>query len=394
MSALISVDQFRRQARGKPHPKVPAETRLFRAQTSEVKAVEGRPRTFRFCFSDGSVDRMNDTIDPAGWNLSDFEKNPVALWAHDSTSPPIGRASGVGIEGDRLMGDIEFMPADVYPFAETIYRMVAGGWLNAVSVGFLPRDYDWSDDDDREWGMDFRSQDLLEISIVPVPALATALIDARAKGVDTRPIVEWAERALDGGGKVIVPKTELERLRKAAKEPTMTKRVSPRRRDGMSETDPASGGAAVGNCGRPAESECGMKDPVECSIHGFGGAGADDRDDAMDEKSLAKLIRREIGAAMKAFRKDAEDHDDPSDADAPDEPITKAFAHMKAAHVYHKMAMGAHKKALDLLDDVVNNSEDTDDEGDDGAGRSSDDRADRDDEKAALLAQIKQLRDV
>jgi HK97 family phage prohead protease len=194
-----------------------AQAGVFRAQIGRPKAVPGRERTYRFCFSDGSVDRMGDVIDPLGWELGDFNRNPVALFAHDSSAPPIGRASNVIVEGERLMGDIEFAPPEIYGFADTIFKLVGGGYLNAVSVGFLPLDYDWAKDDGRKFGIDFHRQSLLEISVVPVPALPTALIDARAKGIDTRPLVEWAERMLDGGGKVIVPRAELERLRKAAK---------------------------------------------------------------------------------------------------------------------------------------------------------------------------------
>ena len=401
---LISIDQFRKQAKGKPHPRLPAETGVFRAHVGETKAVADRPRTFRFCFSDGSVDRMGDTIDPAGWDLADFLKNPVALWAHDSSSPPIGRASNLMVEDQRLMGDIEFMSADISPFADTIFRMVEGGWLNAVSVGFLPKEYDWADDEDREWGMDFHLQSLLEISVVPVPALPSALVDARSKGIDTRPIVQWAERALDGGGKVIIPKAELERLRRAAKEPAMGRqRRAPRRRDAdpMGENSPADGGAGIGNCGRPVENECGMKDPAECSIHGFGGAGAGDsesnEDKGMTQKELRRLIRRELTTALKAVRKEADDtSDEPGSVDAPDEPLVKCYGHIKAAHVFHKMAMGSHRKAMDLLSDIVGD-EDKDEEDGDGDGdegdtprRPSDD--DGDEEQKRLLAEIRRLR--
>jgi HK97 family phage prohead protease len=295
---LISVDTFRAAARQDK----PSSDAVFRVSAVEPKAVGEGTRKFRFCFSDQSVDRMGDRIMADGWDVNQFAKNPVALFAHDSSAPPIGRASNVLVEDTRLMGDIEFMSADIYPFAETIFRMVQEKYLNAVSVGFLPRDYKWADEDDdgREWGIDFIQQELVEISIVPVPANANALIDARAKGIDTRPLVEWAEKALDGGGKVIIPRAELERLRKAAKEPAVasarTRRV---RRDDtpMSETDPAGGGATVGNCGRPVGEECGMKDVAECSIHGQGEVGVGDED---AEKRLKALVQREIAAAIKA----------------------------------------------------------------------------------------------
>jgi hypothetical protein len=69
-----------------------------------------------------------------------------------------------------------------------------------------------------EPGIDFLRQELLEFSCVPVPANPDALIQARAKGIDTAPMVSWAERVLDGepGTRAPLPRRKLERLAKAA----------------------------------------------------------------------------------------------------------------------------------------------------------------------------------
>lgn len=361
---LIGADQFRSAARAKRKP----DGGVFRVTIAEPKAYDDNSRKVRFCFSDGSVDRMGDTIDPAGWNYSAFEKNPVALWAHDSSAPPIGRASRLMVEDLRLMGDIEFVPAETYAFADTIYRLVLGKFLNAVSVGFLPIEYGWSDDDEREWGLDFKRQELLEISVCPVPANSNALAEARAKGIDTRPLVEWAERTLEGGGKIIIPRAELERLRKAAKEPpTMARRATKpvRRDDGLAEDDPAAGGAAVGNCGRPGDSECGMKDVSECSIHGQSGGGVDDTD---EDKKLAAMIARAVSKAVAkamvvakiapAPRRRAEGEDDNQEAGRPDMSdehencVRMAHMHMKAMGAALDVAGDHFDNAMDQLDTV------------------------------------------
>jgi HK97 family phage prohead protease len=121
---------------------------------------------------------MGDTVNPAGWRLDAFRANPQALWSHKSDEPPIGRACNVAVEGDRLMGDIEFASADVYPFADQIFRLVKAGFLNTVSVGFMPIEYEFSDQAGR--GIDFLEQELLEISVCPVPANANALVEVRS----------------------------------------------------------------------------------------------------------------------------------------------------------------------------------------------------------------------
>jgi HK97 family phage prohead protease len=81
------------------------------------------------------------------------------------------------------MGDIEFASAETYPFADQIFRLVRGGYISAVSVGFKPVDWDFAKEPSRMGGIDFKRQELLEISVTPIPANQNALIEARAKGL-------------------------------------------------------------------------------------------------------------------------------------------------------------------------------------------------------------------
>jgi HK97 family phage prohead protease len=157
--------------------------------TQKTTAAEPQPkggRKVRFVFSDGSVDRMGDTLNPAGWQLDEYLKNPVVLFAHKADQPPIGRASNIRVENGQLKGDVEFATKEEYEFADTIYRLVKGGWVNACSVGFQPLDHTFSKDPDRPYGVDFHKQSLMEVSIVPVPALGSALVEERGMRDHTR----------------------------------------------------------------------------------------------------------------------------------------------------------------------------------------------------------------
>ena len=208
---LLSTDDFRAAAK---EGKVPDGT-VFRFATTDpvVDQANADSRTVRFVFSDATVDHSYDTIDPKGWDLSVFNRNPVALFAHNSWDPPIGKAHNVIVKDGQLVGDIEFADAEVYPFADTIYRLVKGGFLKAVSVGFKPKDWVFSNADDRPYGIHFKKQTLLEISVCPVPCNPNALTEARSVGIDTAPLREWAEKVLDTGETVIVPRKEIEALR-------------------------------------------------------------------------------------------------------------------------------------------------------------------------------------
>lgn len=383
MPDLITVEQFRKELRAKHDPKAP----VFRVSTVRSADVEGKPRTRRFIFSDGSVDRMGDTIDPDGWDLTSFTPNPVALWAHDSSAPSIGRASDVAVEGARLMGDITFADADTYPFADTIYRLIQGDFLNAVSVGFLPLEYVFVEGPERPWGIDFKRQELLEISVCPIPANPNALGAARAKGIDTRPLITWAEKLLDvGGGQAIVTRKELETLRKAAKEPSMTRRrTTPKAKAG---TDDEPNDQPMGNCGRPASDDCGMKDPDECAVHAGAKSGDEpDDDDKPDEKRLRRLLRKLI--------RRSEDGDEPDgQVLAHQDAIRLAHKSLRTSKAYLADAVTHHTKAVNLLSDVVD-ALDGEDDDPKPEGKEEDDpekKPDPDDDKAAQLRRAEEIR--
>jgi HK97 family phage prohead protease len=124
-------------------------------------------------------------IEARGWQLANFNANPVALFGHDAGSVEnvIGRARNVRVEGSRLVGDIEFMRAEVNPNAEAVFQMVKGGYLKTVSVGFAPIEWEAASDKSRPYGVNFKKQELLEISVVPIPANPNALIQAKAAGI-------------------------------------------------------------------------------------------------------------------------------------------------------------------------------------------------------------------
>ncbi len=157
----------------------------------EIKAVPDEARTYWFTASTEARDRMGDVIVQSGWRLADFKKNPVILWAHKYAEPPIGKAIETTIEGGKLRLKIQFVAADVYPFAGMIEQMVKEKFIVAGSVGFSVYKMEDLTDDDKKvrpemsWGKRLFG-DLLEFSMVPVPANQEALADKRFAELATR----------------------------------------------------------------------------------------------------------------------------------------------------------------------------------------------------------------
>jgi len=158
-------------------------------------ANEDRMR--EFVITDGSVDRDFDILNPKGWDTKAFKKNPVVLFAHDSSQLPIGRSVKLYKDGDRLISRVEFAEKDLHPLGDTVMRMFDQKFLNAMSVGFRPLDIKSSDDEERPFGLDFNKSELLEHSAVPIPANPNALMLAHEVGIDTAPIKSWCEEMLD-----------------------------------------------------------------------------------------------------------------------------------------------------------------------------------------------------
>lgn len=141
--------------------------------------------TFEFVASGIKVDRYGEIVDPSGWDFKAYKENPVMLWAHDSRIPAIARVTKIWKDEKQVYAKAEWAPS---PFAQEIRQLVEAGFINAVSVGFLPREWEG------EWpSYKYIDQELLEISIVNVPAYADALIDhAKEMGLSL------AQKAFEG----------------------------------------------------------------------------------------------------------------------------------------------------------------------------------------------------
>ena len=155
-----------------------------------VEVKEVGDRTLEIAGSTEDKDRLGDIIRASGWQLAHFKKNPVFMWAHRYNDPPIGKATKVWVDKEtkHLMFRVEFAGQEIYEFADTIFKLYKGGFLHATSVGFIPLDWEGKDEEHPypKWeGNDFTKQELLELSAVPVPANANALVTARDQGLIT-----------------------------------------------------------------------------------------------------------------------------------------------------------------------------------------------------------------
>lgn len=166
--------------------------RVTRNATLAGATTDAERRHIRFVASDESVDRYGDIIRASGWELDNFRRNPVLLFGHGRAPglPVIGKVTNIEVMQTRLIADCEFMPPGMSDFADDVWRAVDAGFVRASSVGFMPTvepNVIRGEADESGWrpitGFEFIGQELLELSVVPVPANPAALALARGLGL-------------------------------------------------------------------------------------------------------------------------------------------------------------------------------------------------------------------
>lgn len=131
-----------------------------------------------FVLSDATPDRYGDVIEAAGWELKEFKTNPIALFNHNPDFP-IGRWANVKVEKGKLVGELKMAPRGTSARIDELLNLIDAGVLRAVSVGFLPDEYEQIG---RGHGSRYTKQRLVETSLVSIPANPNALAIAKSMG--------------------------------------------------------------------------------------------------------------------------------------------------------------------------------------------------------------------
>jgi len=174
-------------------------SKAFAADVREIGDADARTSTW--IISTAARDRMGDTIAVDGWDLANFRKGGSILYGHNrefTDGLPIGKPLAVWPEKNALHLTMQHTSHEENPLGAQVFALVRGGFLRSNSVGFRPTEWDFSDPDDMFSGIDFKKQELLEDSIVPVPANPEALLQTVGKSMDLSPLRAWHQMALDG----------------------------------------------------------------------------------------------------------------------------------------------------------------------------------------------------
>lgn len=165
--------------------------------TRKAISIDAEKKTVTFVMSTSNVDRHGDVIDQDSWMLDYFLQSPMFFLQHRSDEFPIGKWNKIWLEADpdmpsknRLVGEAQFA-TDIYDQADLAFKMVEGGFMSAVSVGFIPHRVEYDEVTDNFVLYDC---ELLECSLVGVGSNRQALAKENSEARDK--IIE-AKDALD-----------------------------------------------------------------------------------------------------------------------------------------------------------------------------------------------------
>ena len=128
-----------------------------------------------FVASSDVEDRAGEIINQDGWDLTNYKKNPVVMWAHNYDEPPIGLAEKLGFKTIDGKKKLVYQPVlhRKTPMSNYIADLVDAGIIKATSVGFKPIEMEENT---------YTKTELLELSLVGVPMNQGALAMGISKG--------------------------------------------------------------------------------------------------------------------------------------------------------------------------------------------------------------------
>ena len=152
----------------------------FILKNTEITPLDrNKNGSYDILISSSSVDGDNDTIAQDGWKLERYLSNPVVMYGHDYTGQtpaggiPVGLSNALTLDALGLIANFNFRePANEQDFVTVVRSAWEQEFLRAGSVGFKPVKYIWNEE---RGGYDFSEQELIEWSIVSIPANADAL---------------------------------------------------------------------------------------------------------------------------------------------------------------------------------------------------------------------------
>lgn len=151
----------------------------------ETKTIDEDAGIYEVWISTEDVDRDGDIVEVAGADLKSYMKNPVVLFGHKYSDPEavVGKTLKLVKKAKKgIIARFQFAEWGISAGADVVRRLWQAGLLKAASIGFRVLDGGWEEiltendeGEPRRTGWRFTIWELLEWSVIPVPANQEAL---------------------------------------------------------------------------------------------------------------------------------------------------------------------------------------------------------------------------
>jgi len=176
VNTLLSGQDLRDALQGKEVDAIYKYSVADQSRGGEVKAIHtmkgeyltGMRPIGKSVITSATIDRDKDIVFTSGMKLTDgYMKNPVVLPMHLYREFPIGFTKQITQYANHVTATWEWLTDQPLTKAAEYYQLWAAYVLNAVSIGFAPDEWEWNKG---RSGLDFVTWELLEHSIVTIPA--------------------------------------------------------------------------------------------------------------------------------------------------------------------------------------------------------------------------------
>jgi HK97 family phage prohead protease len=150
------------------------------ATAAEVVHADRGAMRMKHVITTGMLNRNRHRVIQGGGDFSDYKKNPIVLFNHDSDRPAIGKNVGLSMEGSgergRIIAETEFAPTE---FGRELFALYEGRYMNSWSIGFQGVEVTFVKNDAGDvTEIVFNKWKLFEYSAVPIPANPDAVTQA------------------------------------------------------------------------------------------------------------------------------------------------------------------------------------------------------------------------
>ncbi len=197
------------------------EQKINKVHASNIEQLDQGSRTVLAVISSSAIDRDNEVVLPKAMRKKQYAGNSVVMVNHDYTSLPIGKALWVKADGDKVLA--KYHVTDKTELGRDVFALLQDGILNAHSIGFTS--YESSAPTTKEikanpeWAAVkrvHRDFELLEFSVVGIPANPAALTIAVSKGISKATLdllkAPMEAKAVEDLSATVVEAKALERL--------------------------------------------------------------------------------------------------------------------------------------------------------------------------------------